>query len=36
MHELPLIKSDQKSLFTVTNILFYFLYVILCPEHTNR
>ena len=24
----------QKSLFTVTNVLFYFLHAILCPEHT--
>ena len=24
----------QKSLFTVTNVLFHFLYAILCPEHT--
>ena len=24
----------QKLLFTVTNVLFYFLYAILCPEHT--
>ena len=29
------ITSDQKSLFTVTNVLFYFLHAILCPEHTN-
>ena len=28
------ITSDKKSLFTVTNVLFYFLHVILCPEHT--
>ena len=28
--------SDKKSLFTVTNVLFYFLYAILCHEHTNR
>ena len=27
--------SDKKSLFTVTNVLFYFLYAILCHEHTN-
>ena len=26
--------SDQKSLFTVTNVLFYFLHAILCLEHT--
>ena len=26
---------DKKSLFTVTNVLFYFLHVILCHEHTN-
>ena len=25
----------QKSLFTVTNLLFYFLHAILCHEHTN-
>ena len=25
----------QKSLFTVTNVLFHFLYAILCHEHTN-
>ena len=24
----------QKSLFTVTNVLFNFLHAILCPEHT--
>ena len=24
----------QKSLFTVTNVLFYFLHAIWCPEHT--
>ena len=27
--------SDKKSLFTVTNVLFYFLHAILCHEHTN-
>ena len=27
--------SDKKSLFTVTNVLFYFLQAILCHEHTN-
>ena len=26
--------SDQKSLFTVTNVLFYFLHAILCSEYT--
>ena len=29
------VTSDKKSLFTVTNVLFYFLHVILCHEHTN-
>ena len=28
------ITSDQKSLLTLTNVLFYFLHVMLCPEHT--
>ena len=28
-HEWP-----KKSLFTITNVLFYFLHAILCPEHT--
>ena len=28
------ITSDRKSLFSVTNVLFYFLHVILCPEYT--
>ena len=28
------ITSDPKSLFTVTNVLFYFLHAIWCPEHT--
>ena len=27
-------RVTPKSLFTVTNVLFYFLHVILCPEHT--
>ena len=27
-------RVTQKSLFTVTNVLFYFLHAILCPEHT--
>ena len=27
--------SDKKSLFTVTNVLFYFLHAILCHKHTN-
>ena len=27
--------NDKKSLFTVTNVLFYFLHAILCHEHTN-
>ena len=27
-------RVTQKSLFTVTNVLSYFLYVIWCPEHT--
>ena len=27
--------GDKKSLFTVTNVLFYFLHAILCHEHTN-
>ena len=27
--------SDKKLLFTVTNVLFYFLHDILCHEHTN-
>ena len=27
--------SDKKLLFTVTNVLFYFLHAILCHEHTN-
>ena len=27
-------RVTQKSLFTVTNLLFYFLHAILCPEHT--
>ena len=27
------IMSDQKSLFVVTNELFYFLQAIFCPEH---
>ena len=26
---------DKKSLFTVTNVLFYFLHAILCHEHAN-
>ena len=26
--------SDQISLFMVTNVLFYFLHAVLCPEHT--
>ena len=27
-------RLTQKSLFTVTNVLFNFLHAILCPEHT--
>ena len=27
-------RVSQKSLFTVTNVLFYFLHATLCPEHT--
>ena len=27
-------RVTKKSLFTVTNVLFYFLHAILCPEHT--
>ena len=27
-------RVTQKSLFTVTNVLFYFLHAIWCPEHT--
>ena len=27
-------RVTQKSLFTVTNVLFYFLHAILCPGHT--
>ena len=27
-------RVTQKSLFTVTNVLFYFLHAIFCPEHT--
>ena len=27
--------GEKKSLFTVTNVLFYFLHAILCNEHTN-
>ena len=27
-------RVTQKSLFMVTNVLFYFLHAILCPEHT--
>ena len=27
---------QKKSLFTVTNVLFYFLHAILCHEHTNQ
>ena len=29
------IAGDQKLLFMVKNVLFYFLHAILCPEHTN-
>ena len=29
------LKSDKKSLFTVRNVLFYFLHAILCHDHTN-
>ena len=33
--DLPMVfTSDQKSLFTVTNVLFYFFYTLLCSEHT--
>ena len=28
-------RVTKKSLFTVTNVLFYFLHAILCHEHTN-
>ena len=28
------LRVTPKSLFTVTNVLFYFLHAILCPEHT--
>ena len=28
-------RMTQKSLFTVTNVLFYFLHPILCSQHTN-
>ena len=28
------IRRDKKSLFTITNVLLYFLHAILCPEHT--
>ena len=27
-------RVTQKSFFTVTNVLFYFLHAISCPEHT--
>ena len=27
-------RVTQKSLFTVTNVLFYFLHAICCPEHS--
>ena len=27
-------RVTKKSLFTVTNVLFYFFHTILCPEHT--
>ena len=27
-------RVTQKSLFTVTNVLFYFLHAIWCPQHT--
>ena len=30
-----LLTSDKKTLFKVTNVLFYFLHVIFCHEHTN-
>ena len=32
-HWLIASRVTQKSLFTVTNVLYYFLHAILCPEH---